>query len=84
MLIKKGRLDVGGAYQEFIQLVLDSNKYIFQGITPEIAELSTQPVLEVSNDPADKIIAATALVKNAQLVTADRKLRSARSIPTIW
>ena len=84
MLLKDGGLSVGLAYQHFIQLVLDSNNYVLRGITPEIAELSTQLPSDVSKDPADRIIAATAIIENTKLVTVDRNLRLASSIPTLW
>ena len=42
MLMKKNRLSLDVSYQEFIRLVSDSNNYRFKGISPEIAELSTQ------------------------------------------
>jgi PIN domain nuclease of toxin-antitoxin system len=35
-------------------------------------------------DPADRIIGATALVERISLVTADREIRKARALPTIW
>jgi PIN domain nuclease of toxin-antitoxin system len=35
-------------------------------------------------DPADRIIAATALVEGLPLVTADRDIRRSRSLRTIW
>jgi PIN domain nuclease of toxin-antitoxin system len=35
-------------------------------------------------DPADRMIAATALVEGLSLVTADRDIRRSRSLRTIW
>jgi len=35
-------------------------------------------------DPADRIIAATALAEGLTLVTADRGIRQSRALPTIW
>ena len=35
-------------------------------------------------DPADRIIAATALVEGLSLLTADREIRRARALRTIW
>ena len=35
-------------------------------------------------DPADRIIAATALVEGLSLVTADREIRRSRALHTIW
>ena len=84
MLIRKERISVETSYLNFIHLVRAANKYIFLGITPEIAELSTQLPAEVNNDPADRLIAATAFTAGVPLVTADKNLRKAKSVPTIW
>ena len=84
MLIRKERVSVETSYLDFIHLLKAANKYIFHGITPEIAELSTQLPAEVSNDPADRLIAATAVTAGVPLVTADGNLRKAKSIQTIW
>jgi PIN domain nuclease of toxin-antitoxin system len=35
-------------------------------------------------DPADRIIAATALVEGLPLLTADREIRRSRALKTIW
>jgi PIN domain nuclease of toxin-antitoxin system len=35
-------------------------------------------------DPADRIIAATALVEGLSLITADREIRRSKLVPTIW
>ncbi len=84
MLIQKERLLVDVSYQSFIKLVLQANNYILQGITPQIAELSTLFPSTINKDPADRLIAATAVAKNAILITADRNLRQAESVNTLW
>ena len=52
-------------------------------ITPEIATLS-QADFFCHKDPADRIIAATAIHHNAPLITADRKLHNIQELITIW
>lgn len=84
MLMKKKRLSVDVSYQEFIRLVSESNNYIFKGINPEIAELSTQLFSTTNKDPADKIISATAIIEKANLVTSDKILRRSKKVHTIW
>ena len=84
MLMHKGRLSIDIEYIEFIQLILESNKYVFRGITPEIAWLSTGLFSDNNKDPADRIIAATSIIENAKLVTADKKLRQSKKVTTIW
>jgi len=84
MLMHKERLSIDIGYTEFIQLILESNKYVFQGITPEIAWLSTALFSDNNKDPADRIIAATSIIENANLVTADNELRQSKKVATIW
>ncbi len=84
MLMHKGRLSIDIEYTEFIQLILESNKYVFRGITPEIAWLSTDLFSDNNKDPADRIIAATSIIENANLVTADKELRQSKEVATIW
>ena len=42
MLIQKQRIEIDISYLEFVNLLTASNNYIFQPITPEIADLSTR------------------------------------------
>ena len=84
MLMKKKRLSVDVSYQKFIRLVSESNNYIFKGINPKIAELSTQLFSTTNKDPADRIISATAIIEKANLVTSNKILRRSKMIQTIW
>ncbi len=84
MLMQKKRLEIDLSYLDFINLIKASNKYVFQSITPEIADLSTKLSYEVDLDPADRIIAATSIIANAPLITADKNLRISNEVNTIW
>jgi PIN domain nuclease of toxin-antitoxin system len=84
MLIQKERVSIDTSYLKFIQLLMVSNKYIMHGISPEIADLSTRFPANITKDPADRLIAATTIIENATLVTADKNMRSAKAIPTAW
>lgn len=83
MLIKKQRLVIDISYQEFISLIKATNNFVFKGITPEIAELSTNLSNKINQDPADRIISATSIITNTQLVTADKNLLKSK-LRTIW
>ena len=67
MLMRKGRLSIDIQYTEFIQLIVESNQYVFRGITPEIAWLSTDLFSYIEKDPVDRIIAATSIIEKADL-----------------
>jgi len=37
-----------------------------------------------NKDPADRIIAATSIIENANLITAEKELRQSKQVATIW
>ncbi len=84
MLIKRKRLVIDDTASGFLNLLLQSRNYLIQEITPEIAELSVNFGSEINNDPADRLIAATSILGNAPVVTADHNLRSTTVLETIW
>ena len=84
MLIKKKRLEVDTTAANFINLLLQSRSVSVQSISPEIAELSVNFGADINNDPADRIIAATSIILNAQLVTADQNLIKSHMVNTVW
>ncbi len=84
MLIKKNRLTVDDSSSGFTNLILQSRNFQIQQITPEIAELSVNFGSEINNDPADRLIAATSILKNIPIITADQNLRDATILETIW
>jgi len=84
MLIKKKRLKVDSTATAFLNLFLQSRNVSVQSISPEITELSVNFDHNINNDPADRIIAATSIICNAQLVTADQNLRTSKLLYTIW
>ena len=84
MLIKRKRLVLDDTAAGFINLLLQSRNYFIQEITPEIAELAVNFGSEINNDPADRLIAATSILGNAPIVTADQNLRNATMVETIW
>ncbi|MCF6282043.1 MAG: PIN domain-containing protein [Candidatus Polarisedimenticolaceae bacterium] len=65
-------------------MIIQSKNYQVQQITPKIAELSVNLGAEINNDPADRLIAATSILKNAPIITADQNLRDATILETIW
>ncbi|MCP4043771.1 MAG: type II toxin-antitoxin system VapC family toxin [Gammaproteobacteria bacterium] len=84
MLIKRKRLIVDDTASGFINLIIQSQHYQIQQITPEIAELSVNFGAEINNDPADRLIAAASILNNTPIITADQNLRDATIVETIW
>lgn len=84
MLIQRKRIKVDETPANLIKLMLSSRNYTVVNISPEIAELSVNLDDEINNDPADRLIAATSILKLAPLVTIDKNLREAAILETIW
>ena len=84
MMIKKGKLQVEETPANLIKAILDSRNYIYKKITPEIADLSVNLAEDINKDPADRIIVATAIIENIELVTADKNIIQSSVVRTIW
>ena len=84
MLVNKGRIEMPTKAAHFIQLFLKARNPAVLPISPEIAELSVNLPPELNNDTADRIIAATAILHNARLVTADDNLLQCNFVDTLW
>lgn len=84
MLAHKERIRIEVPVSRFINLFLQSRSAQVLPITPDIAELATRFRTDIGGDPADTLIAATTVVHNARLVTADRRLLQNEVIDTVW
>lgn len=84
MLVSKGRLDPGTDSLKFIQLVLAARNIKVLPITPEIAAKSAQSGFCPHGDPADRIIAASAILHKSKLVTSDQKLAMVAGLHIVW
>lgn len=82
MLVVRGRLDVGAATDEFLQVALQARSVRTLPITPRIARSAAE--MGAHRDTADRIIASTAMSHDATLVTADEKLQEMKQLKTIW
>jgi PIN domain nuclease of toxin-antitoxin system len=85
MLYAQGRVNnrAGLTSADYIQDIITGMCLRVLPITPEIAELS-QSTLFAHGDPADRLIAATALAHHSPLITADEKLRATLGLRCIW
>ena len=84
MLIKRNRLQIDVSADNFLNLFLQVRNSDVQCITPDIAAVSVNFGDDLNKDPADRLIAATSIVKNVPIVTADRNLRNSKLLATIW
>ena len=84
MLVAKGRLDPGTDALGFIRLLLAARRIEVLPVTPEIAVTSADANLFIHADPADRIIAATALIHKLRLVTCDGHLAKVKGLSVLW
>lgn len=84
MLMKKERIKPAMPPRDFLADVIAANRMQVLPITPEIAWLANFHPEFTHGDPADRIIAATALKYKAPLLTIDTVLQSIKGITTIW
>ena len=83
MLVAKGRLDPGKDAKSFLDDLILGRMLTILPITPAIA-VRAQSDEFPHRDPADRIIAATALERDVPLVTADAELRKLRGLKVVW
>jgi PIN domain nuclease of toxin-antitoxin system len=80
-----GRVRVeSGSWQNWLREASSVPGLDILPLTTEVAIRSEELSTEFPHDPADRLIAATALVHGSVLVTADRILRASPEIETAW
>ena len=81
-LFGKRRFDLAMSLESFLDEV--ERKFVVLPINARTcARMLTLPA-GYPKDPADRVIGATALVEGMSLVTADREIRRAKVVRTIW
>jgi PIN domain nuclease of toxin-antitoxin system len=83
MLIARKRLNPAADARQFLDDMIAARHVRVLPITTEIAVLSQSDMFS-HGDPADRLIAATARLHRAPLITSDTKLRKLREVATIW
>lgn len=83
MLIAKRRLRVEADAARFIDDLVHARALRILPITPRIAVLAQSDDFE-HGDPADRIIAATAIAHGAALVSADKRLWRVPGLRVLW
>ena len=81
-LAENGRIQVVGSVESFVRETVA--RVIVKPMTPEIAALAVRFPAGFPKDPADRMIAATAIVEGVPLVTADERIRQTKVVRTIW
>lgn len=81
-LAENHRILVVGSVESFVRESV--SRVIVKPMTPEIVAAAVRLPGSSPRDPADRIIAATALVDGVPLVTADQQIHRSRMVQTIW
>ncbi len=81
MLHERGRITIPGQLLDWLHLAVDIPRLTVLPLTPEVAAHSES--LPMHGDPADRIIAATAITHECPLATVDRLLVQVPQLTTI-
>jgi PIN domain nuclease of toxin-antitoxin system len=81
-LASKGRIRLDISLESFLQEV--ESRFVVVPISSRACARAMSLPAAYPKDPADRVIAATALVEGLSLLTADRAIRRTRIVQTIW
>ena len=84
LLSRKGRLQLNRPLHEWLDLVEQLPVIRFVPVDNVVARLSVELPGEFHPDPADRMIVATAITHDAQLLTCDRKILQYQHVKTLW
>jgi PIN domain nuclease of toxin-antitoxin system len=82
VLHRKARIRLNITLEAFLREV--EARFIVLPITGQACVRTLELPDGYPKDPADRVIAATALVEGIPLVTADRAIRQTKAVKTIW
>ena len=81
-LAKRGRIRLDISLESFLREV--EARFIVLPISGSVCLRSVELPETYPKDPADRLIAGTALVEGLSLVTADREIQRSKAVRTIW
>lgn len=84
MLAEKGRVEAVNGVRAFFEIAFVPGRTELVPLSPAIAARSAELGASMHGDPADRLIAATALELGVPLVTRDQRLARIEGLRTIW
>ncbi len=84
MAVARGRISLDRGVLEWLEQAVALPRVELVPLTPNVAVAAAQLGRDFPGDPADRVIAATALLEGAVLLTKDRQLRSRPPLLTAW
>lgn len=82
VLCRRGRVELTSPFADWVRAALERVPVQEAPVTREVA-IATESLALEHHDPADRVLAATALAYELTLVTSDRKLIAASWLPTV-
>ena len=79
---ERGRILLDIPLESFLDRI--QSLFDIRPISTAVALTAARLPTNFPGDPADRLIAATAIVEGLSLITADRNIRRSRSVKTIW
>lgn len=81
-LHRKGRIQLNAGLEAFLSEI--ESRFIVLPISSRVCVRSVSLPANYPQDPADRIIGATALVEGLTLLTADDGIRRSKVVTTLW
>jgi PIN domain nuclease of toxin-antitoxin system len=82
--VAKGRIGLDRDVLEWLQTALSPQRVELVALTPQIAVAAAQLGRDFPGDPADRVIAATAILESAVLLTKDQRLHGRAGLLAEW
>ena len=77
-----GRIHLKPGLETFLSDL--EERFVLLPITANIARQAFELPSSFPKDPVDRVIAATALIEDLDLLTADNEMKRSRAVPIIW
>lgn len=84
LLNAHGRIHLATELHNWVAAIQKLRRVRFVPVGNNIAVTSVELPGQIHNDPADRIIVATALTMNIPLVTVDQQIRAYAHVQNIW
>jgi PIN domain nuclease of toxin-antitoxin system len=82
--VAHGRIELDRAPLDWMRDALAQPRVELLPITPAIAAKAAELPDDFPGDPADRLIAATAILESALLLTRDDRIRKFAGVRTVW
>jgi PIN domain nuclease of toxin-antitoxin system len=81
---RKRKLELRPTVEHWLQSALNRNLIQVIAIDATIARLANELPGDFHEDPADRLITATALHLNLEIVTSDKSIRAYTAVRSVW